>query len=73
MLAGCKRPFKARDGRRLRSHALRNLSLGQSSVASGFQQQVKKCTFLALNALNFPPDTRPTHQLGNYLIMSSHV
>jgi len=38
----------------------------------GFQQQVEKRTFLALNAFNLLPDTGPTHELGNYLIMSSH-
>jgi hypothetical protein len=57
----------------LSSHAFGNLRLGKPGVMPGSQQQVEQCAFFALDAFNFFPNTRPTHEPGDYLIMSSHV
>ena len=39
----------------------------------GAKQQVDERAFIALDAFNFFPNARPTHELGDYLIMGSHV
>ena len=73
MLACCERSFEARYRRWLSSHAFGNLCLSQTSSMPSFQKQVEKYAFLALNALHFLSNTRSAHELGNNLIMSSHV
>jgi hypothetical protein len=65
--------FEARHRRRLRSHALSNLCLSQAGSMPSFQQQVEKHTLAALNAFDFLADAGPAHELGDNLIMSSHV
>lgn len=68
-----QRSLQARYGRRLRAHALCNLSLGEPSVMPCLQKLIKEFAFFTLNAVDFPPYARATEQLGNHLIMSSHV
>ncbi len=73
MLAGCERTLEACHRRRLRSHAFGNLCLGKPGAMPGPKQQVEERAFVALDACNFFPNARPTHELGDYLIMGSHV
>ena len=73
MLACCERSFEAGYRRWLSSHAFGNLCLSEAGSVPSFQQQVEKYTLVALDAFDFLADPRPAHQLGDNLIMSSHV
>lgn len=73
MFARRECPFETCNRRRLGSHEFGNLRLSQAGVMPGFQHQVEKGAFLALDACNFLAHARSTHQLGNDLIMGSHV
>jgi hypothetical protein len=73
MLARCERSFEACHRRWLSPHAFGNLCLSQAGGMPGFQQQVEEYTFLSFDAFDFLSDAGSAHELGNNLIMSSHV
>ena len=73
MLACCERSLEACHRRWLGSHAFGNLCLGQAGGMPSFQQQVEKYPFLSFNAFDFLSNTGSAHELGNNLIMSSHI
>ena len=54
-------------------HSLSNLSLGKTGLMTGFQQGVKKLSFLTFDAFHFGADTGAAHQHLDNLVMGFHV
>jgi len=73
VLAGGKRTFQPRNCRRLRSHALRDLRLSQTSLLPRFQKSVKQDSLFPFDSSNLRAHTWPSKELLDYLIMGSHV
>ncbi len=73
MLSGGKGGLQTCNGRRLSSHAFRNLRLRKACVVPRLKKLVKEFPFLAFNALDLFPDAWPAKQLRDNLIMSSHL
>ena len=63
MLSRSERTLQACNRRRLRTHALCNLSLSEPCVMPCLQKLIEEFAFLAFNAADFPSHTRTTEQL----------
>jgi hypothetical protein len=63
VLAGCQGALQAGNRRRLRSHALRDLRLRESSVMPCLQKLIKEFSFLALNPFDLLFHSGPAKQL----------
>jgi hypothetical protein len=72
MLSGCESALKPGNRRRLSTHAFGNLGLCEAGFVPRLQEKIKERTFFSLDTLDFLSDTRPAHELGHELVMSSH-